>query len=384
MSGELSFPAGQRILERVQGFLDRLRAEGMRVGLGAGVDLGRAIASVPTLDRDAFREACRSTLAKSPGDLATVDRVFDEYWSALGVIPVPPPSDQGKLPRGTERSGPSGGRPPRARPPREEVTRETIEGRYSPRAPAMGHPLFPLPANELRRLRAGARVFRKEVATLPGRHWQRSPYGSIDLRRTARRGLRTTGEWVELTRRERAPRRADLVVLWDVSGSMREHTSELFALVHALHRAVRRSRVFAFGHDIEDVSRLFEGQPYARALPEIASHLSGAGGGTQIAHCVGEFRRHWGAIVRPTTTVVIVSDGWDLGEKDALSRELERLKRDARRVVWVNPYAAERGFAPATAALQAALPYVDLLLSPRDFPRPHALGRGRRPSLVAA
>jgi uncharacterized protein len=378
------FPAGQRILERMQGFLDRLREEGVRVGLGAGVDLGRAVTCVPALDRDAFREACRVTLAKSLADLGTIDRVFDEYWSAFGGIPVPPPSEPGKTRRGAEQRGAPGARPPRARPPQEELRRETIEGRYSPRAPAMGHPLFPVSAAELRRFRAGARRFRRAVATLPGRHWQRSPYGPIDLRRTARRGLRTAGEWVELTRRERAPRRADLVVLWDVSGSMREHTSELFALVYALHRLIRRSRVFAFGHDIEDVSSLFQGQPYLRALPEIASRLSGAGGGTQIAHCVGEFRRHWGAVVRPTTTVVIVSDGWDLGETGALATELERLRREARRVVWVNPYAAERGFAPATAALKAALPFVDLLTSPRDFPRAHGGRRPSTPALVAA
>jgi uncharacterized protein len=378
------FPAGQRILDRVQGFLDRLRDEGVRVGVAAGVDLGRALATVPALDRDAFREACRVTLAKSLADLEKIDRVFDEYWSAFGAVPVPPPSELGKVPRGTERRGASGAPPPRARPPREELLRETIEGRYSPRAPAMGHPLFPLPAVELRRFRAGARRFRRSVATLPGRHWQRSPAGPIDLRRTARRGLRTGGEWVELTRRERAPRRADLVVLWDVSGSMREHTSELFALVHALHRTIRRSRVFAFGHDIEDVSSLFQGQPYVRALPEIAAVLSVAGGGTQIAHCVAEFRRHWGAVVRATTTVVIVSDGWDLGETGGLARELERLKREARRVVWVNPYAAERGFAPATAALKAALPFVDLLASPRDFPRAHGARRPPTPSLLAA
>jgi len=248
----------------------------------------------------------------------------------------------------------------------------------------VGHPLEPLPAVELRRLRAGARRFRRSVATLPGRHWKRSATGPIDLRRTARRGLRTGGEWVELTRRERAPRRADLVVLWDVSGSMREHTSRLFALVHALHRVIRRSRVFAFGHNIEEVSALFQGQPYLRALPEVDARLAGAGGGTQIAYCVGEFRRHWGAILRPTTTVVIVSDGWDLGDPTGLARELERLQREARRVVWVNPYAADRGFVPATAALKAALPFLDLLTSPGNFPRAEGVRRAGLAPLAAA
>jgi len=192
--------------------------------------------------------------------------------------------------------------------------------------------------------------------------------------------LRTGGEWVELSHRDRTARRADLVVLWDVSGSMREHTGPLFALVHTLHRVIRRTRVFAFGHEIEEVSGLFQGQSYARALPELTGRLAGTGGGTQIAHCLGEFRRHWGAVLRSSTTVVIVSDGWDLGETEVLGSELERLRHQTAQVVWVNPYAAEKGFVPATAALKVALPFLDLLASPADFPRPHAprhLGRGR-------
>ncbi len=252
----------------------------------------------------------------------------------------------------------------------------TIEGRYSPRAPALGHPLVPVPAERMRRYRSGARRFRRVTATLPGRRWERAPRGSIDLRRTARRGLRTGGEWLELATRDRALRRTDLLVLWDVSGSMREHTSELFALVHVLHRTVRRTRVFAFGHEIEEITSLFRGETYARALPELSRRLYGAGGGTQIAHCLAEFRRHWQTIVRPTTTVVLVSDGWDLGETPELARELERLKQAARRIVWVNPYAADPGFKPETAALRVALPYLDLLTSPSGFPRAFGPNRG--------
>jgi uncharacterized protein len=369
------FPAGQRVLGRVQGFLDRLREEGVRAGTSAGVDLGHAMEVLPALDRDSFHDACRVTLAKSPVDLVRLDRVFEEYWTSLGPVPVPPPSEQGKRSSPRERRGSAGVPPPRTRPPLEEEVRQTIEGRYSPTAPAMGHPLASVPADRLRRYRAGARRFRRATATLPGRRWERAPRGSIDLRRTARRGLRTGGEWVDLATRDRALRRADLVVLWDVSGSMREHTSELFALVHILQRTVRRTRIFAFGHAIDEVTPLFRGESYSRVLPELSGRLYGAGGGTQIAHCLSEFRRHWGAIVRPTTTILLVSDGWDLGETPDLAWELEHLRREARRIVWVNPYAADPGFRPETAALKAALPYLDLLTSPAGFPRPFAPGR---------
>ena len=365
------FPLGQRLLARLQGFLERLRAEGVEVGAAAGVDLGGALRMLPVLDRDAFRTACLTTLAKSPTDLERVGRVFDEYWSPPGPsLPASPSADAVPRPLHERRTA-HGPAPPRTGSTEDETVRETLQGRYSRHAPFLGHPLSVRPADELRRLRHACRRFRRTVATLPGRRWERAAGGAIDLRRTARLGLRTGGEWVELSRRTRAPRRADLVVLWDVSGSMREHSSSLFALVHSLCRAVPRSRVFAFGHDITEVSGLFRGRPYPRSLSELARHLVRTGGGTQIAHCLEEFRRHWGAIVRPACTVVILSDGWDLGEAPELARELERLRRGAGRVVWVNPYAADRGFSPDTLALRAALPFLDLLTSPNRFPLPY-------------
>lgn len=76
-------------------------------------------------------------------------------------------------------------------------------------------------------------------------------------------------------------------------------------------------------------------------------------------------------MLRPSTTVLIISDGWDLGEPGPLGEVLRRIRRNVGRVVWLNPYAAERGFVPATGALQAALPFVDLMTSPGDFPHPH-------------
>jgi uncharacterized protein len=165
---------------------------------------------------------------------------------------------------------------------------------------------------------------------------------------------------------------------------MREHTADLFGLVYALHRVVRRTRVFAFGHELVEVGPLLTGRSYVRALPHLAGRLDPTGGGTRIAHCLAEYRRHHGSELRRTSTVLILSDGWDLGEADALADELRRLRGRVHRLVWVNPYAAQAGFEPATAAMRAALPYVDTIASPDDFPTPHGPRSPRRGSLGTA
>jgi uncharacterized protein with von Willebrand factor type A (vWA) domain len=60
--------------------------------------------------------------------------------------------------------------------------------------------------------------------------------------------------------------------------------------------------------------------------------------------------------------VVIVSDGWDTDPPTELARQMARLSRLTRRVVWVNPRLAADGYQPLVGAMAAALPHCDRFL----------------------
>src|SRR2546425_2929618 len=175
------------ILGRLAGFFDLLRSRGVPVGIGSELDLARALEHVSPLDRDGFRHAARCTLAKSPADLAILDEAFDAYWTTDSDIEVTPQALRS---------------PPMARPS-ADARNESIAtpamptgamipiairvSVYSPDAPPGGHPLSPVGPRQLSALRAGARRFRRTIATLPGRRSRASRRGRIDLRRTLRR-----------------------------------------------------------------------------------------------------------------------------------------------------------------------------------------------------
>ena len=57
--------------------------------------------------------------------------------------------------------------------------------------------------------------------------------------------------------------------------------------------------------------------------------------------------------------VVILSDGWDRGDPEQLAEQMERLRRVAHRIVWVNPLKVTPGYAPLARGMAAALPHVD-------------------------
>ena len=57
--------------------------------------------------------------------------------------------------------------------------------------------------------------------------------------------------------------------------------------------------------------------------------------------------------------VVIVSDGWDRGDPELLTREIARVRRSCRRLIWLNPLLGSASYEPLTRGMIAALPYVD-------------------------
>ena len=353
---------------RLAGFIAFLRVRGFAVGIGSALDCAHALRQISILDRDTFLAACIVTLAKSPEDVPRLIESFDLYWSTyiepadsktrLAVSAPPSPPPDGVVSTGETAPG------FRIAVDRAGVVRV---GLYSPDAPSSGHTLRLLDRKRVVAIRAGVRRLRREAATRPGRRQAPARRGSIDFPATARHSLRQGGEWVEFRFRKPRKRRAELVILWDVSGSMRDHEAVLFALVHALHRVVRRTKVFAFGTQLDEVSGLLRGQSYFHAARAASGHLRPMGGGTRIGSCLEDFLRRYGRLLHEGTTLVVLSDGWDLGETVRLSRALQRLHHLCHLVVWVNPYADDPRFEPATAGMREAMPHVDLLLGPRDF-----------------
>jgi len=155
---------------------------------------------------------------------------------------------------------------------------------------------------------------------------------------------------------------------------MRDHDASLGALVYTMHRLVRSTRVFAFSTEVRELTQVLSGLSYKRSLVRMSLALGPAGGGTRIGHSLREFRRGFGRFVHPWTTVVVLSDGWDLGDAELLTREIHGFHDKAHCVVWVNPYVRDTNFRPETTGMRSVLPFIDLLLGPTDFE--HASRRG--------
>ncbi len=89
----------------------------------------------------------------------------------------------------------------------------------------------------------------------------------------------------------------------------------------------------------------------------------GMGGGTRIGRSLATFNTTYAKrAVNGRTAVLILSDGYDTDPPEELAKALARLRRRARRIIWLNPLKAWQGYAPVARGMAAAMPHLDAFL----------------------
>jgi uncharacterized protein with von Willebrand factor type A (vWA) domain len=176
------------------------------------------------------------------------------------------------------------------------------------------------------RLRGADRVRRK-----------RAKRGRLNLAKTMRRAMRTGGVPFVLLRARRRRDKPRLVLLCDVSDSVRAAARFMLELVYAAQELFDGTRSFVFVSEIGETTKLFATEPVAVAL----GHAYGGGvvsvaANSNYGRALRSFeKQHLGQIDR-RTTVVILGDGRTNYQDDA-SDVLDRIRERARALVWLCP-----------------------------------------------
>jgi len=210
-------------------------------------------------------------------------------------------------------------------------------------------------------LRRFARAAPARLPRRPGYRHMRARRGtSFDTRRTLREAVRNDGDVMVLRRLKRRLRQRRILLLIDVSGSMKERTETHLRIAHALAHAVEHIEVFTFGTRLTRVTRAMRLKHREQALAATSAIVSDWDGGTRIGDALQAFLGvpRFAGYSRGAM-VVILSDGLERGDPAAMREAVARLSRLAWRVSWLTPLAADPNFKPQTEALKAILPFVD-------------------------
>ncbi|MEX2293561.1 MAG: VWA domain-containing protein [Acidimicrobiales bacterium] len=351
-----------------------LRGLGIATSPDSTVAFATALAEVGLSKRDHAYWAGRATLVHRPEDVPTFDQVFAAVFDgAPEVLPglTATPHDDVTLlvdadedPPATHDVEPIDGRVSLLRWTERELLRDKDFARCSADE-----------LDEAHRLMADLRVVgsrRRSRRLRPSRRTR----GTIDLRGTARRSLRTGGEPLRTMHRARGDRPRRIVLLCDVSGSMESYARELVRFAHVAVVGRTQVEVFTIGTRCTRITRQLRSRDPDVALRAVAQAVEDWSGGTRLGEGLRSFNDAWGMRgMARGATVVILSDGWDRGAPALLGEQVHRLQRAAHRLIWVNPLKATPGFAPIAGGMAAALPHVDELVEGHSLRSLEALAK---------
>jgi uncharacterized protein len=334
-------------------FTAMLRRAGFAVAPEQTIAWLAAIELLGPAEVNDIRRAARATLAPPPERFAEFDALFDAHF--LGALHPPEtslPSDEAPLQAAEDGAG--GLEPIFGEETRESGARATPAERLFARR---------FEATEDDTLRRFARALPARLPRRRGYRWRTSRGGpKTDARRMFRDAMRNAGEFVKLRRRKRRLRQRRIVVFVDISGSMKERTQSHLAFAHALTRAAAAVEVFTIGTRLTRITRTLRLRNRAQALATASLLVADWDGGTRIGDALHAFLAipRFAALARGAALVVL-SDGLERGDPAAMGEAVARFSRIAWRTVWLTPLAGDPGFAPRTAGLCAARPFLDVL-----------------------
>jgi uncharacterized protein len=326
-----------------------LRAHGFAVAPDQTVTFLQALALLGAHSLAQIRLAALATLAPQPPQRALFDALFDLHF--LGGVLEPGEVEDWQ--------------------PDEDIKIAEDAGEQDiligDRANETGQQAIAAEALSMRALSPPAigDILRKFARDLPQKLPRRRGYryspkrrgAGVDLARSLRAAMRNEGEVMVLKRRKRVMRARPLVLMIDVSGSMKSLSEANLALAHIIVQSAPRVEVFTFGTRLSRITRALQLKNPDQALAAASALVADWDGGTRIGDALEAFLSvpRFAGYARGAL-VAIFSDGLERGDPAALIGAARRLAARAFRVDWFSPLAADPDYRPQTQALEAIAP----------------------------
>jgi uncharacterized protein with von Willebrand factor type A (vWA) domain len=228
-----------------------------------------------------------------------------------------------------------------------------------------------LDASEYQIVQRMAREIAWPIPWVPTRRHRPGGRGSrLHWHKAMQEAARTEAEILTLPRWQRLRQPLPVLILMDISGSMERYARLLLAFLHAATRKNPRRDVFAFGTDLTDLTDAFDQADPDDMLNRSAHRIHDFAAGTRLGQSLASLRKwHARRLVGRRTVVLLITDGLDTGEPEALSAELDWLKRRTRSLLWLNPLLRFDGYAPIARGAAVLHQKADAMLAVHNLSR---------------
>ena len=164
---------------------------------------------------------------------------------------------------------------------------------------------------------------------------KRAKSGRFDPRKTIRRNMRYGGVPMEAQFRVRH-KKPSLILICDLSTSMRYAVEFLLTMVYELSDQVRRTNSFIFIHDLVDVSTTLAELPPREAVARIMAENPPGYYSTDLGNSLNTFHNEHLHLVDSRSTILFFGDGRN-NYNDPRLDIAQDMQRRGRRLIWFCP-----------------------------------------------
>ena len=365
---------GGRISINIMHFARVLRAVGLPIGPGKVIDAIHALEQTGLGRRDDFYWTLHAVFVNRRDQRELFDQAFHVFWRNPQILErmmsmVLPNAQLGedKTPKSDISPRIAEALTAGATPQDDIKTRETEEVEFDATLTFSQDEVLremdfeKMTASEIEAAKSAMRRMRLPIMEIPTRRFRPDKTGAhADMRATFRTSLRSGGDIIPMRWRRRRQRKPPIVVLCDISGSMERYARMLLHFLHAITNDRDRVHTFLFGTRLTNVTRYLRNKDIDVALEQVTDAVVDWSGGTRIGQCLHDFNRDWSRrVLTQGAVVILITDGLDREGGKGLPKEMDRLHRSSRRLIWLNPLLRYDQFEPKSQGIRAILPHVD-------------------------
>jgi hypothetical protein len=161
--------------------------------------------------------------------------------------------------------------------------------------------------------------------------------GALDVKKTLRRAAGFQGIPVELFFRNRPPRKAKIVTLCDVSGSVWSAARFMLNMLYSLQDCFTQVRSFVFVAGLDEVTGIFKDCEINQAIDKVLKEANiEYNAATDYGLTLRQFKKNYMDILNKKTTLIIIGDGRS-NYSNPEEQILDEMRERCRRVIWLNP-----------------------------------------------
>ena len=347
----------------------KLHDAGIDVNPSNLIDLSRSLLYIDIANYEDFYAAALATLIINREDMELFTLLFREYWQHLDI----PFEDE--LPAGEDKNGNGAAQSQAVRRQQQsaegdagedagEEDTEPEQTGYSSHELLVKKDIDGMSDKELDEAR---KIIAELIAILANRRSRRfSPAKSgrqLDFRKIFRRSMPYGEYCLKLAHRTHRLKKNKLILFCDVSGSMERYSRFLIQLICAMGAKISNIEVAVFSTRMTSITPYLNRKDIDEVVQQMSDQVHDWAGGTNIGGCLRELNEQQAhQMLSSHTIAVILSDGWDQGDADLMRAEMEQLRRQVNKIIWLNPLLGNANYQPLCKGMQTALPFLDHFL----------------------